>query len=112
MNLLQVLDTISIHQPTILMTCNELYQPIESFQPKSYLEARKRIDNPHLHSYEERMAKNKQFLAETEKIEMESNVVEIKTMRVPVLDKSDFHGKEVSYSKDLVFTFYLRVYIV
>ena len=103
------MDVISKYQPTLLMSCNELYKPIDTHQPSSWLEAKKRISEPHLDSFQERMVKTKKFLEEAEKLEIPRELVHIKSIFIPVYDKSDFNGKESITTKELVFSFYYKV---
>ena len=92
------------------MTCNELYKPIDTYQPPSWLEAKKRISEPQLDSFQERMVKTKKFLQETEIMDDPSELVHIKSMTVPVYDNSSFEEKETVIKKELVFSFYYRVH--
>ena len=60
-------------------------------------------------SFEVRMAKAKSFLEETDRQEIQNDIVHIKTLHVPILDKSSFDGKLAQSTKELVFTFFYRV---
>ena len=103
------MEVVSKYQPTLLMSCNELYKPIDTHQPSSWLEAKKRISEPQLDSFQERMVKTKKFLEEAERMEVPSELVHIKSMLVPIHDKSDFSGKEDISTKELIFSFYYKV---
>lgn len=102
------MDTVSKYQPTLLMTCNELYKPIETYQSSSWLEAKKRISEPQLDSFRERMIKTKKFLEEAEKMETPSELVHIKSLVVPIHDNSASEGTQAIQTKDIIFSFYYR----
>ena len=102
------MEVVSKYQPTILMSCNELYKPVETYQSPSWFEAKKRISEPQLDSFRERMIKTKKFLEEAEKMETPSELVHIKSLVVPIHDNSAFNGTETVQNKEVIFSFHYK----
>ncbi|KAJ3303239.1 hypothetical protein HDV03_004066 [Kappamyces sp. JEL0829] len=99
-NLIQVLETISVHQPALLLSCNELYEPIRPFQPSGWATGHDAIKKSATMTFEERDRLTKEFLQDTDKHSL-GDAVHIKTLAVPMIDKSSFQGKTTTATKEL-----------
>jgi hypothetical protein len=99
------MNTITEHQPGLLLYLDNVYDPISALPTYSWLKAKERMSQSNSNTFESHHQRAAQFIADLSLEEFENEGVASKTLTLPIQDLTN----DTFSSRQLSFNYYYRV---